>query len=163
LFAANLKNISSFEFKCQDPNISFVVEGDSVLIIPNLIGEYIFKIVGKNNNQIVALSPVYKIDVLTSLNSVSNTAYKYDLLQNYPNPFNPSTQITFSIEKPQYVSLKVFDLLGNEIDVLVDDYKQAGIFKIQFPTSGLVLPSGIYFYTLQTDNVFITKKMILIK
>ena len=163
LFAANLKNISSFEYQCQDPNINFVVDGDSVIITPTLIGEYVFKFLGKNNNQTVALSPEYKINVLTSVDVDTKIPYKYDLFQNYPNPFNPATQITFSIEKPQYVSLKVYDLLGNEIAVLVDDYKEAGIFKIHFPTLGLVIPSGIYFYTLQTNNIFITKKMILIK
>ena len=95
---------------------------------------------------------------------------EYNLLQNYPNPFNPSTKIKFtiplnviaSVAKQSYlVTLKVFDILGNEIATLVNEEKPAGNYEIEFDGTGLT--SGIYFYTLSTGNFLLTKKMILLR
>jgi hypothetical protein len=81
--------------------------------------------------------------------------------QNYPNPFNPSTSIQYAISSRQFVSLKVYDVLGNEIATLVNEEKQAGSYEVEFDGAGL--PSGIYFYRLQAGSFIETKKMILIK
>lgn len=86
---------------------------------------------------------------------------KYELLQNYPNPFNPVTNIHFSIPKNERVSLKVFDLLGNLIAVINDGSLGAGSYNAEFDGSDLA--SGVYFYTLSTDEFNETKKMILVK
>jgi hypothetical protein len=91
------------------------------------------------------------------------------LSQNYPNPFNPSTTINYSIpvetrhaSSLQYVTLKVYDLLGREIATLIDEYKTPGNYEATFNASSL--PSGVYFYILTTSQqVIITKKMILVK
>ncbi len=85
----------------------------------------------------------------------------YDLSQNYPNPFNPSTIITYQLPKSGFVSLKVFDVLGNEVAKLVDENKQSGSYEVVFNASNL--PSGVYFYTLNTGDFVSTKKMLLIK
>lgn len=89
------------------------------------------------------------------------------LFQNYPNPFNPVTTIHFSIGSAGRVSLRVYDILGNEIAVLMDEFKSAGEYKIQFDGSsaagGNGLASGIYFYKLETGNYTRTKKLLLIK
>jgi hypothetical protein len=97
----------------------------------------------------------------------------YYLSNNYPNPFNPSTKIKFTIpaviaspdltgtNQSQVVTLKVYDVLGNEITSLVNEEKPAGEYEVEF--SGTDLPSGIYFYTLRTGTFFETKKMVLIK
>ncbi len=85
----------------------------------------------------------------------------YQLEQNYPNPFNPSTKIRYSIPEHSSVTLKVFNLLGEEIETLVNTEQSAGVYEATFDASNL--SSGIYFYTLQTDNFSSSKKMILIK
>lgn len=93
---------------------------------------------------------------------------KYSLNQNYPNPFNPSTQISFEMAKDGYVSLKVFDTLGREVESLVNEFKHAGKYSADFGTQNKNLSSGIYFYQLRISDsspragkVFLqTKKMI---
>ncbi len=91
----------------------------------------------------------------------------FELEQNYPNPFNPSTMIGFQISEPGYVSLKVFDILGNEIAVLVNEDKLIGYYNVEFNTSNLIinnnLISSIYFYRLMVNEVSETKAMILMK
>ena len=98
--------------------------------------------------------------------------YNYSLSQNYPNPFNPSTIIEFQISDFGFVSLKVFDILGNEITTLVNEEKPAGSYKIKFSTGSTRLPdgqvhqtltSGIYFYQLKAGNFIQTKKMLIVK
>jgi hypothetical protein len=83
------------------------------------------------------------------------------LEQNYPNPFNPSTQISWQSAAGSHQTLKVFDVLGNEVAVLVDEFREAGNHRITF--NATVLASGIYYYTLTTGAVSQTKKMILIR
>lgn len=90
-----------------------------------------------------------------------NNDIKYLLNQNYPNPFNPTTVISFSIAEKSLVSLKVFDVLGNEVSNLVDEIKEKGNYSVAFDAS--VLTSGIYFYTLKANGYSFTKKMILAK
>ena len=86
---------------------------------------------------------------------------EYTLFQNYPNPFNPSTNIGFRISDHGYVSIKVFDILGNEVASLVDEEKEPGVYEVQFDASNL--SSGIYYYKLVSGNFIETKKMVLIK
>lgn len=83
------------------------------------------------------------------------------LLQNYPNPFNPSTVIRFSLSSGQFITLKISDILGNEIDVPVHEEKPAGDYRITWNAENF--PAGIYFYTLFARNKSVTRKMILIK
>lgn len=83
------------------------------------------------------------------------------LYQNYPNPFNPSTTIQYSIGKSSFVTLQVFDILGNEVASLVNEYKQSGNYRINFNAQHLT--SGIYFYRLISNNKILTKKLTLIK
>ena len=85
----------------------------------------------------------------------------YYLEQNFPNPFNPTTVIRYSVPSPGKVVLRVFDILGTEISTLVSDFKQAGHYNIDFNASNL--SSGIYFYSIQTSDFTMTKKMIYIK
>ena len=90
-----------------------------------------------------------------------NVAQDYHLSQNYPNPFNPSTMISWQLPVGSWQTLKIYDVLGNEVETLVDEYKPAGTYAITWYADGL--PSGIYFYQLKTKNSIDTKKMILIK
>jgi hypothetical protein len=85
----------------------------------------------------------------------------FQLLQNYPNPFNPTTTIKYQIPELSFVTLKVYDVLGNEIKTLVNEEKPAGSYEIGFDGTGL--PSGVYFYRLQAENFVETKKMVSMK
>lgn len=86
---------------------------------------------------------------------------EYLLKQNYPNPFNPTTTLEYAIASRQFVSLKVYDLFGKEVTILVDEEKPAGEYDVEFDAS--YLPSGIYFYQLRAGSYVKTKKMIVMK
>ena len=91
---------------------------------------------------------------------------KYQLYQNYPNPFNPGTKIKYLIPRNSFVSLKVFNMLGQQITTLVNEEQKAGEYTIDFSANGgnaSSLASGIYMYRLQAGNFSSTKKMILIR
>src|SRR3989339_282803 len=96
-----------------------------------------------------------------------NIPDRFTLEQNYPNPFNPSTTIRYAIpllggdERGGFITMKVYDVLGNEVATLVNEEKPAGSYEVNFDAIGL--PSGIYFYKLQAGSFVETKKMILIK
>ena len=85
----------------------------------------------------------------------------YTLHQNYPNPFNPSTNIKFDIPKDSDVKIAVYDMLGKEVKILVEEHKQAGSYELNFDASKL--SSGMYFYKLTAGSFTGIKKMILIK
>ncbi len=86
---------------------------------------------------------------------------KFELYQNYPNPFNPVTFIKYQIPASEKVQLVVYNNIGQEIDILVDEFQNAGIYNIKFDAENL--PSGVYFYRLKYGNKIKTNKMILLK
>ena len=100
---------------------------------------------------------------------IFTTPKQYHLSNNFPNPFNPITKIRFTVPQTSNVVIKVFDILGNEIETLVSEEKQTGTYKLTWYAEGL--PSGVYFYQLRTSdpstgsgqNFVETKKMLLIK
>jgi hypothetical protein len=100
-----------------------------------------------------------------SINGVEDAADfipdEIQLFQNYPNPFNPITSIQYSLRNKQFVSLKVYDILGNEIATLVNEEKSSGNYKVIFNSENLT--SGIYIYTLRVGNNMAYKKMILLR
>jgi len=102
--------------------------------------------------------------VVTSIENGS-APITFTLLQNYPNPFNPSTMIQYNLEKASQVSLRVFNILGLEVAVLVNSRQEAGSYKVLFGTNlySLNFSSGVYFYRLETGSFVSTRKMILMK
>jgi hypothetical protein len=86
---------------------------------------------------------------------------EYVLHQNYPNPFNPSTTIKYAIRERSLVELRIYDILGSEVNVIVNEEQSAGNYEVDF--SATSLPSGIYFYKLQAGSFVETKKMMLMK
>lgn len=103
-------------------------------------------------------------DILTSIDVEEYspiTPTQFSLEQNYPNPFNPATIIKFSVPQKSFVSLKIFDVLGKEVQTLVEEEKSEGTYEVTFDAANL--PSGVYFYTMQTDNFLSTKKLIVLK
>ncbi len=112
-------------------------------------------------NRIIQLKTKYGL--ITSINQLANAGIptEFVLYQNYPNPFNSSTMIEFSVPQTGYYSLKVFNILGEEVASLLNSEIESGINKIIFDASKL--PSGIYIYRLTGNNVNISKKMTLMK
>jgi len=94
-------------------------------------------------------------------NSGNEKPASYSLMQNYPNPFNPVTQIKYQIPSDGFTSLKIYDLLGREVGVLVNEEKRAGSYQVRF--NGSSLSSGVYIYRLQSGSYTCAKKLILIK
>jgi len=93
--------------------------------------------------------------------TIGQTVKEFALMQNYPNPFNPSTMISYQLPAASHISLKVYDMLGNEVAMLVNETKEAGSYTAQF--DGTKLSSGIYFYTINAGNYSETKKLTLMK
>ncbi len=100
--------------------------------------------------------------LITGIQPVSNSIpEKFELKQNYPNPFNPETIISFSLPDAGYAKLTVFDLVGREVAVLVNEELKAGTYKVNFNAS--VLSTGVYFYRIETNSFSDVKKMMLVK
>jgi hypothetical protein len=87
--------------------------------------------------------------------------FSFELLQNYPNPFNPATTIKYQIPELNFVTLKIYDVLGSEVVTLVNEEKLVGSYELEFNATDL--PSGVYLYKLQAGSFVETKKMILLK
>jgi hypothetical protein len=97
----------------------------------------------------------------TDVNSPDQIPANFNLYQNYPNPFNPSTTIKYSIPNSEFVTLKVFDVLGNEVATLVNGEKPAGKYEVEF--EGENISSGVFFYTIKAGSFVETKKMIMLR
>ena len=104
---------------------------------------------------------IFLNQTITSLKDESLVPTEFNLFQNYPNPFNPTTNIKFQIPQLSFVTIKVYDVLGNEIATLVNGEIPAGIYNVDFNAKNL--SSGIYFYKLYTNLIITTKKMTLVK
>ncbi len=142
-----------------------------LLILPIPFSIYAQYLGGNGRGDVSIILTNVPLPVEEAANSLPTKA---ELAQNYPNPFNPSTKIKFIIPSVEtsrrevYTTLKVYDVLGNEIATLVNEEKPAGTYEVEFNTniySGKArnLPSGVYLYRLQAENSVEIKKMLLIK
>jgi len=134
-----------------DRVLSMVFDGEFIII--GLDGPGIYKISAS------------ELGITTSVEQTEELAYNYELSQNYPNPFNPSTTIRFSIPESEFVTLKVYDMLGKEVASLVNEELPTGTYNAVFDatSTSMNLSSGIYFYRLEANNFVQTKKLTLIK
>lgn len=114
--------------------------------------------------------PKFLLRIISLTNTEDNlfNSEEFVLYQNYPNPFNPSTKIKFTVpsnfkRERSNVSLKVYDMIGNEVITLANEELSAGDYEREFTVSNLQLTSGIYFYRLEINNFIQTRKMILLK
>jgi|GEM_PF-4353163 len=105
---------------------------------------------------------IYKTDqALDSVPVIPSETSGYYLSQNYPNPFNPATKINYKIQTSSFVRIKLYDILGSEAAVIVDEYKDPGEYNIEFDAAGL--PGGVYFYRLESENYSDSKKLIILR
>jgi len=159
-------SLLTYEFIASNPNLLiFFNIHNGILALTSSSGwsgntDLYFKVTDADGAFIETTIPVI-VDPSTGIDGEENHSLNYFLSQNYPNPFNPSTTIYYSIPELSNVVLKVYDVLGNEIAVLIIEEKSIGNYEIDFNATGL--PSGIYFYKLQTGNFVETKKMVLLR
>jgi hypothetical protein len=115
-------------------------------------------------------SPIYTAEIqqsiqtgitMTGINGQPEVPVSFELGQNYPNPFNPVTMIRFGLPKAGVVSLKVYDILGREVANLMNEFKSAGEYIVDFDASSLT--SGVYFYSLETQSYKDVKRMVVLK
>jgi photosystem II stability/assembly factor-like uncharacterized protein len=121
-------------------------------------------VVANSNLFVSTSSGVYRrpLSEITSVPPTNATlSENYSLEQNYPNPFNPSTTISYALPKTSHVTLKVYDVLGREVETLVNERESIGSHSMTF--DGKLLSSGVYFYRLQAGSFTQTKKLILIR
>jgi subtilisin family serine protease len=106
----------------------------------------------------------YQEIIVLDVDDSKTLPIEFALEQNYPNPFNPSTIIQYAINSRQFVQLKVYDILGNEVATLVNEEKAPGVYEVEFNVGQTIsLSSGVYFYRLHAGNFVQTKKMILMR
>jgi hypothetical protein len=116
----------------------------------------------QRNAEYTHIQSALDLGTTTAVNDIGgNVLREFSLDQNYPNPFNPSTTISFSIPKAGYVTLKVYDILGQEIATLLDGFKAPQTYNLRFDGTGLA--SGVYFYKLTAPGFTQVKKMVLTK
>jgi len=138
-----------------DENPSFTYSG---------IGEYSVKLVVSTGSAIdtilrenyISVTPITGVE-----NETSQIPTEFNLYQNYPNPFNPTTTINYSVPKENFISLKVYNMLGAEVATLVNEKKTPGLYELNF--GGENLPSGVYVYRIEAGSFSASKKMLLIK
>ena len=104
---------------------------------------------------------VYSQSTITDVHDEETIPASFKIEQNYPNPFNPSTIIRFSVPENSNVTLKVYDILGNELTTLLNEDKDAGWYDVHFDASALA--SGVYIYRISAGSFISTKKMLLLK
>ncbi|MFN3872515.1 MAG: T9SS type A sorting domain-containing protein [Ignavibacterium sp.] len=146
----------------EDLNLTYAsILGNAKLLIARDVspdGRYIVGTGYRNGvNEAFILDTSPSVDVELD----SPAPYKFSLAQNYPNPFNPSTKISWQSPVRSWQTLKIYDMLGNEIKTLVNEYRDAGEYNVEFNASDL--PSGVYYYKLSAGNYYDVKKMIVIK
>jgi hypothetical protein len=131
----------------------------------DLVAYYTVKAVDNVGNESVYSNQVSTDGQSNWKNSPSNYTNseidEYSLKNNYPNPFNPSTKISYSMKEEGLVTLKVYDILGNEVVTLVNEKKPEGFYDVEF--NAVDLPSGIYFYKMQAGKFIAVNKMILLR
>jgi len=124
--------------------------------------------VNKKSDKVEVGSTAYGVwrrsiaEIMTGVgNNPKQIPSRFVLEQNYPNPFNPTTTISFSLPSKSFVSLKVFDLIGRDVATIVSEEISAGSYSRQWNATNM--PSGVYFYRLQTGSFNETKKLVLLR
>ena len=116
-------------------------------------------------NELDTIRPMRRSGILSSVRRIGEgkapLPNKFSLLQNYPNPFNPSTTLEFSIPQAGHVSIKIYDILGREVDELVNERLNAGTYSVRW--NAMNVAGAMYSYTLRTESFTRTRKMSYLK
>jgi len=136
------------------PHIAFYKPSDTLYMA-------IFWIHNENGKKDIWMAKTVYNPNFGEVDGSGNTIEDLNLEQNYPNPFNPATKIVYRLTKRSFITLKVYNILGNEIKTLVNGYKPAGEYTISFDATSL--PSGVYFYQLRSGEFVLAKKMVVLK
>lgn len=153
-----------FEINTLNYPVKIISDGANIKIKDKFGGRFVNTVLRKGETLTITNASVNMLEV-----SSVEIPTTFELMQNYPNPFNPSTVIRYQIPVTSRVTLKVFDILGREVAILVDEIQQPGVYTSSFPPSfaGQALhssfTSGVYFYQIQTEKFSSVKKMLLIK
>jgi photosystem II stability/assembly factor-like uncharacterized protein len=140
------------------PGVTNITHFDFYRYTTNLIFGYAVS----SNGNVIKLADSTLIIITSNQNNNKNIPDKFGLSQNYPNPFNPVTKIDYTVPQNSLITIKVFDIIGNEIATLVNENKKTGTYDITF--DGSLYSSGVYYYKMNTSTGFTqTKKMILVK
>ena len=172
-----LKDLPVLALASSGPNVFALTNWGSIFLSSNngenwtLVNEGIIDTlvlaIGINDNYIFASSSekgVWRRPLLEMISDVENTIElpkDFALYQNYPNPFNPATAIGYQLSTFSYVTLKIYDVLGNEVAVLVNEEKSAGRYEVNWNAKNL--SSGVYFNQIRAGSYIQTKKLLLIK
>ncbi len=118
---------------------------------------------GSVSKSLINSAPNFTVNVAntTGISEFASLLQEFKLAQNYPNPFNPSTRISWSQKTAGNVSLKLYDVTGKEVAILINGDQAAGDHSIEFDAGNLM--SGVYFYTIRSGSFYATRKMLLVK
>jgi hypothetical protein len=144
-------------------NSAFGVSSSSTNLVKSAIGDASYGLT-QGATRLVELGFVSDTlfrTVATSVAEPDAVPKEYALEQNYPNPFNPNTTIKFELPRASQVSLTVYDILGREVSVLVNDRRDAGVHEVEFDGSNLA--SGVYFYRMKAGDYVSTKRMLVVR
>ncbi|MEO8399255.1 MAG: T9SS type A sorting domain-containing protein [Ignavibacteriaceae bacterium] len=154
--------VSSYTYFSFDPSVSGSGTPDSMWIQFTVFGNFNLSSVGS-----YALIDQLNLGETSDVKQINQSPSDYSLKQNFPNPFNPTTNIRFSLPEASFVTLEIFNTLGERIGMLVSEELSAGFYNYDWNAAGLT--SGVYVYRIQADNLesrkafVVTKKMILLK
>ena len=144
-------------------DMGFVISSSPTTMVKSVVGQgFVGMMTGANT----VIETGFLVDtlfrtVVTSVAERSEVPREFKLCQNYPNPFNPSTTIKYELPKSSMVTMSVYDMLGRQVSVLVDERRDAGVHEVKF--EGPNLASGVYFYRLQAGDFTQTKRLLLLK
>lgn len=160
-FYKSIYNVDKFTAVVDKEGLTASVLDTNLIIQSTNEGEFKIKLLGWKNNEWRVISKAYNVNVGAVDVSENNLPKEFLLKQNFPNPFNPTTTISFDLPESGFVTLKIYDVLGNVITTLLKENLSAGKYSFNFDASKY--SSGIYFYTLSSGKSSVTKKMLLMK
>jgi len=158
---ANSVNILSFWLKPEENPGIRALHGTTGKLVFTCFGFETIAQVEKRSLLAEGIINWFDLPVGVNEEEASSLPEVFDLMQNYPNPFNPVTSIQYNVSEASNVSIKVYDLIGREIAILVDEFKQPGVYQVTF--GGENLASGVYFYKMNAGEFSAVRKMNLLK
>jgi hypothetical protein len=157
---------AQFQLRCESLSVTGGVAASSEHTVLEIVGQAYPTEPASNDDFILhpGFIPCLLLGSTTRVEEPLATAEMptaFALRQNYPNPFNPATKIEYAVSARQWVSLKVYDVLGKEVATLIDERKPAGFYRVEFEARDL--PSGVYFYKMTAGEFAAVRKLVLLR